>query len=54
MELHQILAISSIGALYFFEEEQAGKLHSISVDLLSQVIELSIRVVDGRQLIELQ
>jgi hypothetical protein len=37
VDLPQLLAISSIGALYCFEREHANKLHSLSVDLLSQV-----------------
>lgn len=38
LDLHLILAISTIGALYVFEEDQAERLHSLTMGLLSQVI----------------
>jgi len=41
MELPLLLALSGIGALYCFEDEDARKLHSISADLLYEVINLN-------------
>jgi hypothetical protein len=39
MELPLLLALSSIGALYCFEDEHARKLHSIAADLLDVQVE---------------
>jgi len=37
LELYEVLALSSIGAVYCFEEEHAEMAHQIAVDLLGKV-----------------
>jgi hypothetical protein len=45
MELPLLLALSSIGALYCFEDEHARKLHTIAADLLHQVYPVVFDIV---------
>jgi len=48
-ELHLVLALSSMGALYVFEDDHARQLHSISVALLAEVKQFSTYLTICRQ-----
>src|SRR5271170_3269172 len=44
LEVSQLMALCSIGALYCFERDHATKLHSIAVTLVMQVSQKQINV----------